>query len=72
MADRLANGTYQWHFLDITKLDDQISLQGMDEDMENGDLEEDEGVIDEEMVSTKTKKGCDQKMATNGLVEAQT
>ena len=38
--------------------------------MENGDLEEDEGV-DEEMVSAKTKKGCAQKMATRGLVEAQ-
>ena len=68
----LADGTYQCHFLDISKRNDQISLQGMDDDMENGDLEEDEGIVDEEMVSAKTKKGCAQKMATRGLVEAQT
>ena len=67
----LADGTYQCHFLDISKWNNQISLQDMDDDMENSNLEEDKGIVDEEMVSTKTKKGCAQKMATHCLVEAQ-
>ena len=69
-ANRLADRTYQSHFLDASELDAQISLgDGMD-NMGRNDGEEDEEVPDKEAVSVKTKKRSAQKVTTRDLVEA--
>ena len=65
MADRLTDGTYQSHLIDISEPGAQISLQGVD-DTERGDLEEGGDNPDEEAVSVKTKK-----WTTRGLVDAR-
>ena len=66
MADRLTDGTYQSHFLDISEPGAQISLQGAD-DMERDDLEEDGDNPDEEAVSVKTKKQTTRDQSSHSI-----